>query len=108
MPTTFSTERRSLLKRVAELSHSGLSIHEQERALHVSHSRLMEWRKQAGQAGYEVRKASQTAGWTRAKEISMEAGRLAVLDTTPGCAICGLRGEHECIKGNAQDRRPWL
>jgi hypothetical protein len=25
----------------------------------------------------------------------------------PGCDICGLRGEHVCLQGNAEDRRPW-
>ena len=26
-------------------------------------------------------------------------------DETPGCKVCGLRGEHLCLRGDAQDRR---
>ena len=29
-------------------------------------------------------------------------------DRTPGCAVCGLRGEHGCLRGNASDRKAWL
>lgn len=29
----------------------------------------------------------------------------AAIDATPGCVRCGLRGEHECLRGNAFDCR---
>lgn len=87
----FSPARLALLKRVAALSHSGRSIHAQERRMHVSHARLLDLRHQAKQAGFSVKAVVN-------RQAVGESKAWARVDNAIGtCGRCGLRGEHICV-----------
>ena len=49
--------------------------------------------------------------WRKEKAAEADETLSTSQETSPelrGCKRCGLRGDHECLAGDAQDRKAWL